>query len=160
MASLWTVEPSGRMLYATAGPPHKKASFQTEKPSVAAQLGIVVIRPGVLSGDMIRRALEHSGFRPVTLDVGTGGHLEDGVRDLVEGGTGPGSGPGDAAFFITFRSAADERKANADLGRPRHLVSAVIGTALLRYSWTATSPNRSKAFRQAVAELRREIRTE
>jgi hypothetical protein len=38
-------------------------------------------------------------------------------------------------------------------------VSAVIGTALLRYSWTATSPNRSKAFLQAVAELRREART-
>ena len=159
MASLWTVEPSGRMLYATVGSPAKKASFLAEKPSVAKRLGIVVIRPGVLSGDMIRAALQRNGFHPITLSVVTGGHLEDGVPDLVDGGTTPGSGPGDAILFITCHTPADARKANADFGRPRHLVSAVIGTALLRYSWTATSPNRSKAFLQAVAELRREART-
>jgi len=159
-AALSTVDPSRGMLFATAGPPHTKTSFQLDKPSFLKQAGMVVIGPGVLSGDMLRAAFEHNGFRPVTLDVVGGGHLGDGVTELVEGGTPPGAAPGDSASFITFHTAADARRANAFLGKPRHLVSAVVGAALLRYSWTGTSPNRSKAFLKAVAELRQEVRTE
>lgn len=160
LASFVTAERSGHLLYVTTGAPNRKANSRLEKPTVLHQPGVVVIRPGVLSGDMIRRALEHNGFRPVTLEVVAGGHLKDGVQTLVDGGTPLGSGQGDAALFNTFRTAADARKANAFLGKPRHLVSAIVGTALLRYSWTDTSPNRSKAFLRAVAELRREVRTE
>jgi hypothetical protein len=61
----------------------------------------------------------------------------------------------DDTSFNNSRTAAD-----AYLGKPRHLVSAIVGTALLRYSWTDTSPNRSKAFLKAVSELRQEARTE
>ena len=45
------------------------------------------------------------------------------------------------------------------LGKARHLVSAIFGTAM-RYSWTEASPNRSRAFLQAGAELRKQVRTE
>ena len=159
-AALSTVDPPRGLLFATAGPPYKKASFQLDKPGFLKQAGMVVIRPGVLSGDMLRAAFEHNGFRPVTVDVVGGGHLGDGVTELVEGGTPPGAAPGDSASFITFHTTADARKANAFLGQPRHLVSAIVGTALLRYSWTDTSPNRSKTFLRAVAELREEVRTE
>lgn len=159
LASFVTADGSRHLLYAMTGPPDDKKNPRLEKPGVLDQPGFVVIRPGVLSGDMIRRTLEHNGFRPVTLEV-TGGHLQDGVTNLVDGGTPLGSGQGDAVLFMTFHSPADARKANADLGKPRHLLSAIIGAALLRYSWTDTSPNRSKAFLQVVAQLRKEVRTE
>jgi len=159
LASFVTAAGSRHLLSAMTGPPDDKKNPRLEKPDVLDQPGFVVIRPGVLSGDMIRRTLEHNGFRPVTLEV-TGGHLQDGVADLVDGGTPLGAGHGDAVLFITFHSPADARKANAFLGKPRHLVSAVVGTALLRYSWTDTSPSRSEAFLKAVSELRQEVRTE
>ena len=160
LASFVTAEGSRHLLYATTGPPDDNKNSRLEKPDVLDQPGFVVIRPGVLSGDMIRAAFVHNGFRPVTLEVLGSGHLGDGVTVLVEGGTAPAPGSRDVASFNTFRTAADARKANAYLGTARHLVSAIVGTALLRYSWTDTSPNRSKAFLKAVSELRQEARTE
>jgi hypothetical protein len=159
LASLWIVERSGRALLADAGAPHHRIAYQTRPPAVVAEGGIMLIRPGVLTGDMIRSALERAGFHGVALSAASGGQLADGVRPLMYGGDKAGLPPDDTVGFTILRTAADARKAAADMKLPPHHISVVIGTASIRYTWTATSPNHSGAFMKAVAELRREVGT-
>jgi hypothetical protein len=157
LAILWIVEPSGRALFADVGAPHHRVAYQTRPPAEVAAGGVMLIRPGVLTGDMIRSALERAGFHGVMLSAAAGSRLADGVRPLMYGGDKVGLPPDDTVGFTILRTAADARKAAADMKLPPHHISVVIGTASIRYTWTATSPNHSKAFMRAVAELRREV---
>lgn len=158
-ASLWTFEPSGKGLYTVLDGPAKRVTYRTDSVRQGDLTGRVVIRPGVLSGDMIRAALEHAGFHGVTLNPMNGGRFQDGVRPLLTGGT-IGSVPGAGVGFITFRSVADARRESHDMGLAPHHVSVILGTAWIHYGWKAGRPDRSLAFRQAIAELRRDLRTE
>ena len=160
LASLWIVEPSGRALLVDVGAPHHRIAYQARPPAEVAADGIMLIRPGVLTGDMIRSALERAGFHHVSLEAAAGGRLPDGVRPLLYGGDKIGLPPGDTVGFTILRTAADAREAAADMKLPPHHISVIIGTASIRYTWTATSPNHSKAFMKAVARLRREVRTD
>lgn len=158
-ASFWIVGQAGRAQLAVAGPPHDRVSYQTRSAADVAAQGMVIIRPGVLSGDMIRSALERSGFHWITLSAGLSGHLPDGVRPFAAGGTRPGSPAGDAVAFTILGTAADARKAASDAKLPPHHVSVVVGTAWISYTWSSRSADRSEAFAKAVAALRREART-
>ena len=157
LATLWIVQRSGRALFADVGAPHHRIAYQTRPPAEVAAEGVMLIRPGVLTGDMIRSARERAGFHGVAFSAAAGGRLPDGVRPLLYGGDKVGLPPADTVGFTILRTAADARKAAADMKLPPHHISVVIGTASIRYTWTKTSPNHSKAFRKAIAELRREV---
>jgi hypothetical protein len=157
LATLWIVQPSGRALLADVGAPRRRVAYQIRPAAEVAAGGIMVIRPGVLTGDMIRSALERAGFHGVALSAADGGRLADGVRPLLYGGDKVGLPAADSVGFTILRTPADARRAAADTKLPPHHISVVIGTASIRYTWTATSPNHSQAFMKAVAELRREV---
>jgi hypothetical protein len=159
LASFWVVVPSGRSFIAIAGAPHHRVSFESRSAAEGADEGLMVIRPGVLTGDMIRSALARAGFHGIALSAGAGGRLPDGVRPLMYGGDRVGLPPGDTVGFTILRTAADAHKVAADTRLPPHHISVIIGTAWIRYTWTATSPDRSRAFAKAMARLRREVRT-
>jgi len=155
LASLWIFEPSRRALIATVGAPHHRVSYENRPPADQIALGITLIRPGVLSADMIRAALAHAGFRGIAISGIGGGQLQDGVRPLMAGGNVLSSG-GTGVGFVLFRSAADAHKAANDQGLAPHHVSVILGAAWIHYTWATGRPNRSKAFLGAIAELRRE----
>lgn len=158
LASLWMIEPSGRALIAIAGAPHRRVAYQLRPPAEAAAEGLTVIRPGVLSGDMIRSALERAGF--AYLGIGFRAIMADRQIALVSGYTLRGASRNEFTYFAVFRTAAQARRQQADAQLPPSHVSVVIGTAWIAYAWRAPAPNRSTAFAEAVAVLRREARTE
>jgi hypothetical protein len=157
LATFWIVAPSGRALLADAGAPHTRVGYRTRSAAEVVDEGLMVIRPGVLSGDMIRSALERAGFHGIALD-GSILELADGLRPLLAGGNTLESTTGERAGFLIMRTPADARKAAADAKLGRHHRSAVIGSTWVHYTWTASSPDRSRAFANAVAALRREAR--
>lgn len=117
-----------------------------------------MIRPGVLSGDMIRSALERAGF--AHLGIGFHGVMADHQIATVSGYNERGVSRNEFTYSAVFRTTAQTRRQQADAQlSPSHL-SVVIGTAWIAYSWRAPAPDRSTAFAEAVAVLRREARTE
>jgi hypothetical protein len=159
LASLWTITPSGGALLADVGPPHHRVGYQTRSAAEVAADGLLIVRPGVLSGDMIRSALAREGFHGIELASRTFGTPADSLRPLTYGGTASKPSTGNAVGFIVLRSPSDAHKAAARMKLPPHHVSVVVGNAWIHYSWTGTSPDRSRAFARAVAALRKEART-
>jgi hypothetical protein len=161
LASLWTFENSGRALVTTVGAPHEKVKYAWQSPHVGTLLGRVIIRPGVLYPDMIRSALERAGFSQIGIDVWNGGEMRDGVRPRSDGGNAlASSATGEVVGFTIFRTAADARKAMADGVLPAFTLKVRLRSTWIEYRHAAGAPDRSKAFLGAIAELRRELRTE
>lgn len=158
LANLWVFEPSGRALIAIAGAPHRRVSYRTRSHAEVVAEGLTVIRPGVVSGDMIRSALERAGF--AHLGIGFRAIMADRQIALVSGYTERGASRNEFTYFAVFRTAAQARRQQADAQLPPIHLSVVIGTAWIAYSRKAYAPDRSTAFSQAVEQLRREARTE
>ena len=156
-AILWEVDASGRAFVAVLRGPHR-ADFETRSRADGIRNGMTVIRPGVLSGDMIRAAFERAGFARIQIDGLA--HMADGQTAAVTGHTVAGSAADDFTFFAVFHTAAQARRQQAH----EHLIpparSVVIGNAWISCSWKTSGPNRSEAFAKVVAGLRRRVRTE
>jgi hypothetical protein len=155
-AVIWVVDPSGRALTAVLKGPHG-VTYQTRSRADGIQNGMTVIRPGVLSGDMIRAAFQRAGFARIQL---TGlAHMADGQIAAVTGHTVAESAADDFTFFAVFHTAAQARKEQAHSHLLPRARSVVIGNAWISCSWKASGPDRSQAFAEAVARLRRQVRT-
>jgi hypothetical protein len=156
-AVIWVVDPSGRALTAVLKGPHG-VTYQTRSRADGIRNGMTVIRPGVLSGDMIRAAFARAGFARIELDGLA--HMADGQTAAVTGHTVAESAADDFTFFAVFHTAAQARKQQADSHPLPRVRSVVIGNAWISCGWKRSGPDRSQAFARAVAELRREVRTE
>jgi hypothetical protein len=158
-AIIWIVDPSGRVLGALLEGPHRIV-YQKRSRRDGIRSGVMVIRPGVLSGDMIRSALERAGFPHLTLSTGGGGRAANGQSFAASGYTDPEASQAEFTTFVVFRTAAQARSQQADARIGPHGTSVVVGTAWIAYSRKPYAPDLSQAFAKAVAVLRREARTE
>jgi hypothetical protein len=157
-AILWEVDASGRAFVALLRGPHK-ARYETRSRADGIRNGMTVIRPGVLSGGMVRSALERAGFAHIQLALLP--RMADGDVAVVFGHTDEAAAEGGFVEFAVFRTAAEARRQEAQ-ARPisRRARSVVVGSVWIGYSWKANARDRSRAFMEAVARLRRELRTE
>jgi len=157
-AILWEVDASGRAFVALLRGPHK-AHFETRSRGDGIRNGMTVIRPGVLSGGMVRRALQRAGFTHIQLALLA--RMADGDVAAVFGHTDEAAADGEFVEFAVFRTAEAARRQQAQ-AHPisRRARSVVVGSVWIGYSWKSDARDRSRAFMEAVAQLRRDLRTE
>jgi hypothetical protein len=156
-AILWVVDPSGRAVDAYLDGPHKVV-YQTRSRDEGIRDGMTVIRPGVLSGDMVRAAFSRAGFARVELSLQPSMAQERSA--VIRGQTDMAASQDQEVLFTVFPTAAQARKQQADEHSLPGARSVVVGNAWVSGWWRPSGPDRSRAFARAVAELRREARTE
>jgi hypothetical protein len=156
-AIVWVVDPSGRAVDAYLNGPHKVV-YETRSRAKGIKDGMTVIRPGVLSGDMVRAAFARAGFARTHLGVQPS--MAGGWSAVIRGQTDDAASQDQEVIFTVFPTAAQARKQQADEHSLAGARSAVIGNAWISCWWRASGPDRSAAFAQVVSELRRELRTQ
>ncbi len=155
-AIVWVVDPSGRAFDAYLKGPHKVV-YETRSRAEGIKNGMTVIRPGVLSGDMVRAAFARAGFARTQLGVQPS--MAGGWSAVIRGQTDDAASQDQEVFFTVFPTAAQARKQQADEHSLPGAHSVVIGNAWISCWWKASGPDRSAAFAQVVSELRRHRHT-
>lgn len=156
-AIVWVVDPSGRAVDAYLNGP-RKVVYETRSRAEGIRNGMTVIRPGVLTGDMVRAAFARAGFARTQLGVQPS--MAGGWSAVIRGQTDDAASDDQEVIFTVFPTAAQARKQRADEHSLPGARSAVIGNAWVSCWWKASGPDRSRAFAKAIAELRREVRTQ
>jgi hypothetical protein len=156
-AIIWVVDPSGRALDAYLNGPHKVV-YETRSRADGIRNGMTVIRPGVLSGDMVRAALSQAGF--ARMQLGLQPSMAYARSAVIRGQTDEAASRDQEVLFTVFPTAAEARNQQAEEHTLPGARSVLIGNAWISCWWKPTGPDRSAAFAKAIAKLRREVRTE
>lgn len=154
---IWAVDGSGRAFIANLRGP-RRVVYETRSPAEGIRDGMTVIRPGMVSGDMIRAAFSRAGFARLQLSIQPS--MPYGYSAVIRGHTDEAASQDQMVLFTVFPTAAQARRQVADEHSVPGARSVVIGNAWISCWWRPSGPDRSHAFARAVAELRREVRTE
>lgn len=155
-AIIWVVDPSGRALDAYLDGPHKVV-YESRSRADGIRNGMTAIRPGVLSGDMVRAAFARAGFARMQLGPQPSGY---GYSAVIRGHTDEAASQDQEILFTVFPTVPQARRQVAEEHSVPGARSVVIGNAWVSGWWRPGGPDRSQAFAKAVSELRREVRTE